>query len=82
MIWGVHDRGEGGDVAGGEGGDVGSICVRGGNVGGASLPKRKWKADSIRGLLIIISGSTAEPFGQIAVHLFGICAASLWLMHA
>jgi len=74
--------GEGGDVAGGEGDDVGIICARGGIVGGASVPRRKRNAGSIRGLLIIDSGSTAEPFCEIAVHLFGIGAASLWLIHA
>ena len=75
-------KGEGGDVAGGEGGDVDSICVGGGIVGGVSLPKRKRNAHSIRGLLLINNGSTAELFCQIAVHLFGIGAASLGLIHA
>jgi len=80
MIWDVDARGGGGDAAGGEGDDVGSIGVRGGIIGGASLPKRKRNADPIRGLLIIDSGSTAEPFCEIAVHLFGIGAASFWLI--
>ena len=75
-------RGERGDVAGGEGGDVDSICGGGGIVGGASLPKRKRNAHSIRGLFIINNGSTAELFCRIAVHLFGIGAASLWWIHA
>ena len=71
-------------MGGGEGGDVGSICV-GRGIDGEALPNyqmRKWKADSVRGLLIINSGSTAEPFCSIAVRLFGIGAVSLWLMHA
>ena len=76
-------RGEGGDVAGGEGGDVDSICVGGGIVGGVLLPKKKRNAHSIRGLFIINNGSrTAELFCLIAEHLFGIGAASLWLIHA
>ena len=69
-------------MAGGEGGDIDSICVGGGIVGGASVPKRKRNADSIRALLIINNGFTAEFFCQIAAHLFGIGAASLWLIHA
>ena len=77
-------RGEGGDVGVGEGGDVGSICV-GRGIAGEALPNchiRKWKADSVRGLLIVNSGSTAEPFCSIAVRLFGIGASSLWLIQS
>ena len=58
----------GSEVAGREGGDVGSICVRGGTVAGR-YQSGKRNADSVCGLLIInsSSGSTAEPFRQIAV---------------